>query len=95
MKHIRTGKDVHVATRVVAVFLMMTMEGFRTLFHNVDGHLEFSGNNYWALWPRDGNSSLWFNSISRMEATYNLIVRDGNKSLFANKDRRHLLCNIM
>ncbi|KAE9595331.1 hypothetical protein Lal_00042493 [Lupinus albus] len=84
VKHIRTGEDVHVSRRVVAIFLMMTMADFcdqlysfqDVLFDNVNGRLEFSGNNYWALWPGDGKPGLWLNSISRMGAIYTLIVRE-------------------
>ena len=51
MKHIRTGEDMHVSRRVVAVFLMMTMADFcdqlfgfqDKLFENVNGRLEFKG----------------------------------------------------
>lgn len=84
MKHIRTGEDVCLSRRVVAVFLMMTMADFcdqlfgfqDILFDNVNGRLEFSGNNFGALWPGDGKPGLWLNSISRMGALYNLIVRE-------------------
>lgn len=94
MKHIRTGEDVRVSRRVVAVFLMMTMADFcdqwfgfqDALFDNADGRLEFSGNNYWALWPGDGKPGLWFNSISRMGAVYSLIVRE--EEIFMEEKRR-------
>lgn len=84
VKHIRTGEDVHVSRRVMAIFLMMTMADFcdqlysfqDVQFDNVNGRLEFSGNNYWALWPGDGKPGLWLNSISRMGAVYTLIVRE-------------------
>lgn len=84
MKHIKTGEDVPVSRRVVAVFLMMTMADFSdqlfgfqdALFDNSNGRLEFSGNNFMALWPGDGKPGLWVNSISRMGAIYSLIVRE-------------------
>lgn len=84
VKHIRTGEDVHVSRRVVAVFIMMTMADFcdqlfsfqDMLFDNVDGRLEFKGNNFGAIWPGDGKPGLWLNSISRMGALYTLIVRE-------------------
>ncbi|XP_054825028.1 uncharacterized protein LOC129322716 isoform X1 [Prosopis cineraria] len=84
VKHIRTGEDVHVSRRIVAVFLLMTVADFSdqlfgfqdTLFENSNGRLEFSGNNFEALWPGNGKPGLWLNSISRMAALYNLIVRE-------------------
>uniref|UniRef100_A0A5B6YKL3 DUF6817 domain-containing protein n=1 Tax=Davidia involucrata TaxID=16924 RepID=A0A5B6YKL3_DAVIN len=86
VKHIKTGEDVHVSRRIVAVFLLMTMADFSdqlfgfqdVLFdNNSDGRLEFSGNNVAAaLWPGDGKPGLWMNSISRMGALYTLIVRE-------------------
>lgn len=84
MKHIKTGEDVPVSRRVVAVFLMMTMADFSdqlfgfqdALFDNSNGRLEFSGNNFMALWPGDGKPGLWMNSVSRMGAIYSLIVRE-------------------
>lgn len=84
LKHIKTGEDVPVSRRVVAVFLLMTIADFSdqlfgfqdALFDNVDGRLGFSGNNYVALWPGDGKPGLWMNALSRMGAVYSLIVRE-------------------
>lgn len=84
VKHIRTGEEVRVSRRVVAVFLMMTMADFcdqlfgfqDELFDNANGRLEFSGNNFGALWPGDGKPGLWLSSISRMGAVYSLIARE-------------------
>ncbi|XP_021912541.1 uncharacterized protein LOC110826241 isoform X2 [Carica papaya] len=84
VKHIKTGEDVLVTRRMVAVFLLMTVADFSDqlfgfqdiLFDNFDGRLEFSGNNHVALWPGDGKPGLWMNSISRMGAIYSLIVRE-------------------
>lgn len=84
MKHIKTGEDLLVSRRIVATFLMMTMADFSDqlfgwqdqLFNNSNGCLEFSGNNYTALWPGDGKPGMWVNSISRMGAIYTLIVRE-------------------
>ncbi|KAL2339355.1 hypothetical protein Fmac_007295 [Flemingia macrophylla] len=84
VKHIRTGEEVRVSRRMVAVFLMMTMADFcdqwfgfqDALFDNANGRLEFSGNNLGALWPGDGKPGLWLNSISRMGALYTLIARE-------------------
>ncbi|KAK7273429.1 hypothetical protein RIF29_14478 [Crotalaria pallida] len=94
VKHIRTGEDVHVSRRVVAIFLMLTMADFcdqlygfqDVLFDNVNGRLEFSGNNYWGLWPGNGKPGLWLNSISRMGAVYTLIVRE--EEIFIEEKRR-------
>ncbi|KAA8541443.1 hypothetical protein F0562_025406 [Nyssa sinensis] len=84
VKHIKTGEDVPVSRRIVAIFLLMTMADFSDqlfgfqdlLFENSNGRLEFSGNNFSALWPGDGKPGLWMNSISRMGAIYTLIVRE-------------------
>ncbi|XP_015951162.1 uncharacterized protein LOC107475966 [Arachis duranensis] len=93
VKHIRTGEDVRVSRRAVAIFLMLTMADFcdqwfgfqDTLFENDDGRLEFSGNNCEALWPGDGKPGLWFSSISRMGAVYNLIWREEEIFMLENK----------
>ncbi|KAI6676741.1 hypothetical protein NL676_037537 [Syzygium grande] len=84
VKHIKTGEDVLVSRRVVAVFLMITVADFSDqffwfqdmLFENSDGRMEFTGNNFRALWPGDGKPGLWMNSISRMGAVYMLIARE-------------------
>ncbi|KAK4337645.1 hypothetical protein RND71_042132 [Anisodus tanguticus] len=85
MKHIKTGEDVLVSRRLVAVFLLMTMADFSDqlfnfqdlLFDNTNGRLEFTGNNSQiTLWPGDGKPGLWMNSVSRMGAIYTLIVRE-------------------
>ncbi|KAL3731820.1 hypothetical protein ACJRO7_028650 [Eucalyptus globulus] len=84
VKHIKTGEDLLVSRRVIAVFLMMTMADFSDqlfgfqdmLFENSDGRLEFTGNNFWALWPGNVKPGFWMNSISRMGAVYMLVVRE-------------------
>lgn len=85
VKHIKTGEDLKVSRKVVAVFLLMTMADFSDqlfgfqdkLFENNNGRLEFTGNNYVeALWPGDGKPGLWMSSISRMGSIYSLIVRE-------------------
>lgn len=84
VKHIKTGEDVLVSRRIVATFVLMTMADFSdqlfgfqdALFENGDGRLQFSGNEYGALWPGDGKPGLWMNSISRMAALYTLLVRE-------------------
>ncbi|XP_027153808.1 uncharacterized protein LOC113753766 [Coffea eugenioides] len=84
VKHIKTAEEVPVSRRLVAVFLLMTMADFSdqlfgfqdVLFENSNGRLEFSGNNFYGLWPGDGKPGLWLNSISRMGALHTLIVRE-------------------
>lgn len=84
IKHIKTGEDVRVSRRIVAIFLLMTMADFSDqlfsfqdmLFDNSNGRLEFAGNNFQALWPGDGKPGLWLNSISRMGAVYMLFARE-------------------
>ncbi|GMH12483.1 hypothetical protein Nepgr_014324 [Nepenthes gracilis] len=91
--HIKTGERIRVSRRVVAVFLMMTMADFSdqffsfqdALFDNINGHLEFLGNNFTSLWPGDGKPGLWMNSISRMGTLYSLIVRE--EELFIEERR--------
>ncbi|KAL3824279.1 hypothetical protein ACJIZ3_020308 [Penstemon smallii] len=85
VKHIKTGEDLLISRRLVAIFLLMTMADFSDqlfgfqdmLFDNSDGRLEFSGNKTMTtLWPGDGKPGLWMNSVSRMGAIYKLIVRE-------------------
>ncbi|KAL9229979.1 hypothetical protein vseg_005383 [Gypsophila vaccaria] len=84
VKHIKTGEDVRVSRRVVAVFLLMTIADFSdqlfsfqdVLFENSDGRLEFKGNDIVALWPGDGKPGLWTSSLSKMGAVYMLMVRE-------------------
>ncbi|XP_038875815.1 uncharacterized protein LOC120068183 [Benincasa hispida] len=84
VKHIKTGEDVMISRRVVAIFLMLTIADFSdqfyefqdSLFENSNGRLEFIGNNYKTLWPGNGKPGLWMNSASRMGAIYSLIVRE-------------------
>ncbi|KAI3474335.1 hypothetical protein Pfo_029158 [Paulownia fortunei] len=96
VKHIKTGEDLLVSRRLVAVFLLMTMADFSdqlfgfqdVLFENSNGRLEFSGNNTLAsLWPGDGKPGLWMNSISRMAAMYTLIVRE--EEIFRSSEKKH------
>ncbi|KAE9452156.1 hypothetical protein C3L33_15945, partial [Rhododendron williamsianum] len=95
VKHIKTGEDVLVSRRLVAVFVMMTIADFSdqlfgfqdVLFENFNGRLEFSGNDVaGGLWPGDGKPGLWMNSLSRMGAIYNLIVRE--EQILLEKRRR-------
>lgn len=57
------------------------------LFNNEDGRLEFSGNNVsGSVWPGDASPGLWMNSISRMGAIYNLIVKE--EEIYMDEKRR-------
>ncbi|VFQ67051.1 unnamed protein product [Cuscuta campestris] len=94
-KHIKTGENVAVSRRIVAIFLLMTMADFSdqlfgfqdVLFENLDGRLEFSGNDALSgLWPGDGKPGLWVNSVSRMGAIYNLVVRE--EEIYIEQRRR-------
>ncbi|KAL8160134.1 hypothetical protein V2J09_001671 [Rumex salicifolius] len=79
VKHIKSGEDVRVSRRVVALFLMMTMADFSDqlfgfqdeVFDNDDGR-----NTFTALWPGNGKPGLWLNSISRMGGIYTLLLRE-------------------
>ncbi|OAY77387.1 hypothetical protein ACMD2_10247 [Ananas comosus] len=71
VKHIKTGDDVAVSRWLAVTFLMMTMADFGDQLR-----LEFAGDNQAALWPGEGKSGLWMNSISRMAALYSLIARE-------------------
>ncbi|WJX10639.1 hypothetical protein P8452_01333 [Trifolium repens] len=101
VKHIRTGEDVKLSRRVVAVFVMMTMADFSDqlfgfqdmLFENFDGRLEFKGNNFGAVWPGNGKPGLWLNSISRMGAIYNLILRE--EEIFLEEKKKRLGVNVV
>ncbi|KAI4358053.1 hypothetical protein L6164_001959 [Bauhinia variegata] len=94
VKHIKTGEDVHVSRRVVAIFLMMTIADFSDqlfsfqdlLFDNFDGRLEFSGNNFGSLWPGEVKPGLWLNSLSRMGALYSLTERE--EQIFIEEKKR-------
>ncbi|CAH9147167.1 unnamed protein product [Cuscuta epithymum] len=94
-KHIKSGDPVLVSRRVFAIFLLMTMADFSdqlfgfqdVLFDNSNGRLEFSGNDVRSgLWPGDGKPGLWMNSVSRMGAIYNLIVRE--EEIYVEQRRR-------
>ncbi|KAJ7546641.1 hypothetical protein O6H91_08G049300 [Diphasiastrum complanatum] len=84
LKHIRTGEDLQVPRRLVAIFLVLTMADFidqlyswqDSLFENEDGRLEFRGNTWTALWPGDGKPGLWMTAISRMGVLLNILVKE-------------------
>jgi len=93
VKHIKSGEDVQVPRRLVAIFLFMTMADFidqlfsfqDVLFDNSNGITAYEGNTWTALWPGDGKPGLWMNSISRMAALYTVIVRE--EKLFQREER--------
>ncbi|KAI0500071.1 hypothetical protein KFK09_018279 [Dendrobium nobile] len=97
VKHINTGENVSLSRRMVATFLLMTMADFcdqlyafqDELFDNTDGQMNFSGNTFTALWPGDGRPGLWMNSLSRMAALYNLILREESLYLQSRKASIH------
>ncbi|KAI6676745.1 hypothetical protein NL676_037541 [Syzygium grande] len=84
VKHRKTGEDLLVSRRVVALLLMMTTADFSeqffgfqdVLFENGDRRLELTGNNIWPLWLGDGKPGFWMKSLSRMAAAYMLIARE-------------------
>ncbi|EPS68625.1 hypothetical protein M569_06144, partial [Genlisea aurea] len=85
VKHIKTGEDLSVPRRIVAIFLLMTIADFSdqlfsfqdVLFGNLNGKLEFSSNNASiAVWPGEAKPGLWMNYASRMAGIYNLIARE-------------------
>jgi hypothetical protein len=95
-RHIRTGEPVALSRRVVAAFLLMTVADFSDqytdyqdeLFGNEDGRLEFTGDNWAALWPGTGKPGLWVSAMSRVAALYNLIARDDQLLLQENKQQK-------
>ncbi|KAL3650641.1 hypothetical protein CASFOL_007044 [Castilleja foliolosa] len=99
LKHIKTGEEMVLPRRIVAVFLLLTMADFSDqwfgfqdkLFDNANGRLEFSGNEI-SLWPGDGKPGLWFNSVSRMGAIYRLIARE--EEIINNNNNTKLGANI-
>uniref|UniRef100_A0ACD5X5Z3 Uncharacterized protein n=1 Tax=Avena sativa TaxID=4498 RepID=A0ACD5X5Z3_AVESA len=82
--HIRTGEPVALSRKVLAVFVLMTVADFSDqytdyqdkLFGNEDGRLEFTGDNWAALWPGTGKPGLWMSAMSRLTAIYRLIAID-------------------
>ncbi|XP_019167114.1 PREDICTED: uncharacterized protein LOC109162858 [Ipomoea nil] len=95
VKHIKTGENIAISRRIVAIFLLMTMADFSDqlfgfqdgLFENSNGRLEFSGNDVQSgLWPGDGKPGLWVNSVSRMGGIYQLIARE--EEIYTEQRRR-------
>lgn len=84
VKHFRTGDDLIIPRRLVALFLLLTMADLSeqmfgyvdVLFDNENGRLDSKGNTWKALWPGDGKPGLWMNAVSRMGAVYTLIARE-------------------
>ncbi|PON87743.1 hypothetical protein TorRG33x02_164380 [Trema orientale] len=97
VKHIKTSEDV-VVEKIGCRVSVDEHGGFYdqyfsfqdVLFENFDGKFEFKGNNTaFALWPGEGKSRLWRNSVSKMGAVYSLIVRE--EKIFDAEKKRGLV----
>ncbi|GLJ47873.1 hypothetical protein SUGI_1010950 [Cryptomeria japonica] len=85
----RTGKDVRLSRRFVAIMVLITMADFSEqlygyhdgVYDNYNGRMDFeSGGNAWkTLFPGDGKPGLWMNFISRMGTIYNLVTAEENE----------------
>lgn len=83
VKHIRTGEDLLVPRRLIAIFLILTIADFSDqwyswqdrMFGNSDGELAFTRNDGTPLWPGDGKPGLWITLISRMGLILGQILR--------------------
>lgn len=84
VKHIRTGDDVVLPRRVVALFLLLTMADFADqfygwqdiLFGNEDGEFRYKGNGWHALWPGTCKPGLWLTIVSRMGVLLNILLHE-------------------
>ncbi|CAL1388384.1 unnamed protein product [Linum trigynum] len=84
VENIKTGEEITLPRRIVALLLLFTLADFADelfsfqdeLYENLDGRLDFSGNSATPLWPGAGKPGLWVNLISRIAAIYNLLVRE-------------------
>ncbi|KAF9597139.1 hypothetical protein IFM89_015968 [Coptis chinensis] len=80
--------DMHEVLMMAAMHEVLTMAagGGRYFIRGTLMTPDFSGNNYFALWPGDGKPGLWMNSISRMGALYALIARE--EEIFIEERKR-------
>lgn len=84
VKHIRTGEDVVLPRRLVALFVFLTMGDFvdqlyawqDALFKNDDGEFRFAGNDWHALWPGSCKPGLWLTAVSRMGVLLNILLHE-------------------
>lgn len=82
VKHIRTGEDIFLPRRLVALFVLLTMADFvdqfygwqDQLFRNDDGEFRYSGNDWHALWPGNCKPGLWISIASRMGVLLNILL---------------------
>lgn len=95
VKHIRTGEDLLVPRRLIAVFLILTIADFSdqwyswqdSMFGNSDGKMQFAGNDGAPLWPGDGKPGLWITAISLMGFVLTQILKDEEEYLLAEKEQ--------
>lgn len=65
MKHIKTGEDVAVSRRMVAIFLLMSIADYGDqlfdyqdkMWENDNGRFECKGNKWTVLWPGTGREA--------------------------------------
>ncbi|KAG0585692.1 hypothetical protein M758_2G029600 [Ceratodon purpureus] len=84
LKHIRTGEDVVLPRRLVALFVLLTMADFidqlygwqDALFKNDDGEFRWAGNEWHALWPGSCKPGLFLTLISRMGVLLNILLHE-------------------
>jgi len=84
VQHIRTGEDIVLHRRLVAVFLLLTMADFidqwfgfqDDLFKNYDGEFKYAGNEPHVLWPGHCKPGLWLTAISRMGVLLNILLKE-------------------
>jgi hypothetical protein len=84
VKHIRTGEDVVLPRRIVALFVLLTMADFvdqlygwqDALFKNDDGEFRWAGNEWHALWPGNCKPGLFLTVISRMGVLLSILLHE-------------------
>jgi len=84
MKHIRTGEDVVMPRRLVAVFVLLTMVDFAdqnygwqdVLYGNEDGEWRYAGNAWHTLWPGNFKPGLWLTLMSRLGVLLNILLHE-------------------
>ncbi|GJM87433.1 hypothetical protein PR202_ga03386 [Eleusine coracana subsp. coracana] len=84
VRHFKTGEPISLSRRIIALFILMTIIDIcdqyidyqDKLYINENGRLEFSGDNWSALWPGSCKPGLWMNAASRLAVLYNLVLRE-------------------